>query len=174
MAHPFVYSVNVYWAPMGAETLPGLGGGGRCLGAWPLGFVRAPPPPGVLVFTSRVGSEPLCHPFPPSLGWGRGWGRSRAAPPWDGGGPPWGGGGPGSPARPHTRSCSRNGGFKLFFVGEYACGLNYLYAALISPKCFIGIRRIREREMEAPGARGGGAGAVGEQLGAGGGGRGVP
>lgn len=69
-----------------------------------------------------------------------GWGRASAAPP-----------------APHAGSCSRNGGFKLFFfVGEYACGLNYLYAALISPKCFIGIRQIRESEMDAPGGAGAG------------------
>lgn len=52
---------------------------------------------------------------------------------------------------PHKGSCSRNrtgewvgrGGFKHFFVGEYACVLNYLYAALFSPKCFISAQSCR-------------------------------
>lgn len=58
------------------------------------------------------------------------------------------------------------GVLNFFSVGEYACGLNYLYAALISPKRFIGIRQIREREMEAQGRSGGGEGTVEEQWGA--------
>lgn len=55
------------------------------------------------------------------------------------------------------------GVLNFFFVGAYACGLNYLYAALISPKCFIGIRQIRE--MEAPGRSGGWEETVGEAVG---------
>lgn len=67
---------------------------------------------------------------------------------------------------PTQKAVPGMGVLNFFFVGAYACGLNYLYAALISPKCFIGIRQIRE--MEAPGRSGGGGGGegtVGEAVG---------
>lgn len=111
--------------------------------------------------TPPLRSQPLCHPLPALSGpsrdrapwnWGRAsWGRSE-----------WGGGGPEQPRPGPTQAAVPGMGvLNFFFVGEYACGLNYLYAALISPKCFIGIRQIREREMDAPGGSGAGRGRWG-------------
>lgn len=105
---------------------------------------RTPPPPSLRPPGPRGETATLDLGTGLARGGASGWGRVSAAPPG-----------------PHTRSCSRNGGFKLFFCcWRYACGLNYLYAALISPKCCIGIRQIPDpRALDGrPGRRGGGEG----------------
>ena len=134
-------------------------------GLW--GCVRATPTVVPVPLTAPVGSSATL--FPPTLGqagrqspWGGGRGSGGVKPLAD---PPQGASrvGWGPPAAlpgPTQKAVPGMGVLKFFFVGAYACGLNYLYAALISPKCFIGIRQIRE--MEAPGRSGGGGGRGGD------------
>lgn len=79
-----------------------------------------------------------------------GWGRASAAPPG-----------------PHTGSCSRNGGFKLFFLLANMHVVLIIYMQHLSPPNVLsGFGRSESAKMDAPGGSGRGGDcerAVGSQ-----------
>lgn len=118
---------------------------------------------GLVSPTPPLGSEPFCHPLPAHSGldrgpspwsWGRGllgeerarWGRASAAPPG-----------------PHAGSCSRNGGFKLFFLLANMHVVLIIYMQHLSPPNVLSGFGRSERARWMPRAARGRGGTGGEQ-----------
>lgn len=143
--------------------------GGPFLGAGPLGVHEGRPHGGASLLhpnLSAILSPPTLGSTgrPSPWGWGRGlpgaeraggggasgWGRASAAPPG-----------------PHTGSCSRNGGFKLFFLLANMHVVLIIYMQHLSPPNVLSGFGGSERARWMPRAARGRGGAGGEQEGAG-------